>query len=167
MAPTPLKTEKLLKPLKDFGYTTLWLEDLCYLWEWGISKDLLVHNKRLSGEETWKKLQKALSRGNIDSLGNTYPHCKILEHNGINDHFHGPDKVCYNGKYQHYYSLDYLKLYQETMHSSGQPYFTFFQTNTGHEDTGVRIQDFDIDFVQCLEFLKSQDNTLTIIFSDH
>ena len=167
MPPAPLKTEKLLKPLKDLGYKTLWLEDLCYLWEWGISKDLLVHDKKLSREETWKKLQKALSNGGIDSLGNTYAHCKILDQNGVNDHFHGPDKVCYNGKHQHYYSLDYLKLYQDAMHSSGQPYFTFYETNIGHEDTGVRIQDFDIDFVQYLEFLKSQDNTLTIIFSDH
>ena len=167
MPPSPLKTEKLLKPLKDLGYKTLWLEDLCYLWEWGISKDLLVHDKELTRGETWKKLQKALDKAGIDSLGNTYAQCKILDYNGVNDHFHGPDKVCYNGKHQHYYSLDYLRLYQDTMHSRGQPYLTFYQTNIGHEDTGVRIQDFDVDFVEYLEYLKSQDNTLTIIFSDH
>ena len=167
MPPTPLKTEVILRPLKDLGYSTLWLEDLCYQWEWGISKDLLVHDKELTQEETWKKLQKALKKAGIDSLGNTYAQCEILKENGVNDHFHGPDKVCYHSKHQHQYSLEYLKMYQESMHSKRQPYFTFYETNIGHEDTGLRIQDFDADFVQYLKFIKSQDNTMTIIFSDH
>ena len=167
MPPVPLKTEILLDPLRELGYKTLWLEDLCYLWEWGISKDLLVHDKELTQEETWKKLQRALNKAGIDSLGNTYANCEILRHNGVNDHFHGPDKVCYNSKHQHLYTLEYLRMYQDMMHSVGQPYFTFYETNIGHEDSGVRIQDFDVDFVEYLKFLKSQDNTMTIIFSDH
>ena len=167
MPPTPLKTEVILKPLKELGYGTLWLEDLCYLWEWGISKDLLVHDKELTQEQTWKNLQKALRKAGIDSLGNTYTHCDILRNNEVNDHFHGPDRVCYNSKHQHEYSLEYLRMYQENMHSQGQPYFSFYETNVGHEDTGVRIQDFDEDFVKYLKFIKSQHNTLTVIFSDH
>ncbi|KAK3576865.1 hypothetical protein CHS0354_012918 [Potamilus streckersoni] len=165
--PQPLKIESLFQPLKKAGYQTLWLEDLCYSWEWGLPKDLKFHNESLTAREIWNKIKLALQKAGIDSLGMTYAHCQILEANGVNDHFHGPDNVCYNGRHQHNYSLEYLKYYQTEMIHRGQPFVTFFETNVGHEDTGTRIQTLDTDLEKYLHFLISQTNTLTVMFSDH
>ncbi|XP_076456688.1 uncharacterized protein LOC143290987 [Babylonia areolata] len=167
LPPEPLKTEALLKKLKERGYSTLWLEDLCYLWEWGISKDLLVHNKSLTPDQTWRRLQKALSKAGIDSLEVTYAMCKVLSENGVPDHFHGPDAVCLNGRHQHDYLLDYLWLYQQTMVKTGTPFFSFLETNVGHEDSGRRIKTFDRSLQHHLESVLKLKNTVTIIFSDH
>ena len=167
LPPEPLKTEALLMSLKKKGYSTLWLEDLCYLWEWGISKDLLVHNKTLSREQTWRRMQQALSNAGIDSLEVTYAMCGILSKNGVPDHFHGPDAVCFNGRHQHDYLLEYLLLYQESLSKAGTPFFTFMETNVGHEDTGRRIQTLDNSLRNYLERVVAQKNTLTIIMSDH
>jgi hypothetical protein len=167
LPPESLRVEALWSMFKEQGYSTLWLEDLCYLWEWGLSKDLLVHNKTFTSQETWMKLQNTLRKKSIDSLEVTYAMCKILSENGVNDHFHGPDAVCYNGIHQHEYLLDYLWLYQDAMSDIGIPYFTFTETNVGHEDTGRRIQSYDKSFVRYLQHALTQKNTLTVIFSDH
>ncbi|KAL8616787.1 hypothetical protein ACOMHN_017824 [Nucella lapillus] len=168
LPPEPLKTEALLKTLKRRGYSTLWLEDLCYLWEWGLSKDLRVHNKTLTQQQTWENLQQALKQARIDSLEVTYAMCKVLNENGVADHFHGPDAVCFNGHHQHEYLLEYLELYQRTMVQARSPFFTFLETNVGHEDSGKRIQAFDPFFQRYLKnILNQQKNTLTVIFSDH
>ena len=167
LPPEPLKTEKLLRMLKQRGYSTLWLEDLCYLWEWGLSKDLQVHNKTLTSKQTWEHLQQALARAGIDSLDVTYAMCRVLSENGVPDHFHGPDVVCLNGRHQHDYLLDYLWLYQETLAKDGRPFFTFMETNVGHEDTGRRIQTLDQSLSRYLQHAATLDNTLTIVMSDH
>ncbi|KAK7489890.1 hypothetical protein BaRGS_00018912 [Batillaria attramentaria] len=165
--PEPLGVEHLLKKLKQKGYGTLWLEDLCYQWEWGLSKDLLVHNRSLSREQTWHKFHKALSRAHIDSVEVTYAMCKILIDNGVPDPFHGPDAVCENGRHQHEYFLEYLALYQNVMQMAQQPYFSILVTDAGHEGTGRRIQTLDVALKQYLQQAATQDNTLTVLMSDH
>ncbi|XP_046355258.2 uncharacterized protein LOC124134461 [Haliotis rufescens] len=167
MPPEALKIEGLFGLFRDAGYCTLWLEDLCFEWEWGISKDLLVHNKSLSTEETWKSLRKAFSKAGIESFGVSTASCEILNQNGVNDHFHGPDTVCFNGRHQHEYLLDYLKLYQDMMAATSKPYVTFLETNVGHEDTGRRVQTMDDHLAEYLAFAANQRNTLTVVFSDH
>ena len=47
----PLPTEVLLGEYKAKGYETLWLEDLCWEWEWGLPKDLKVVNKSYAEHE--------------------------------------------------------------------------------------------------------------------
>lgn len=167
LPPEPLKTEVLLQRLKQEGYTTLWLEDMCYRWEWGLSKDLRVFNKSLSREESWDRLQKALVKAGIDSMEVTLAMCKILNDNGVPDIFHGPDAVCYNGKHQHEYLFDYLLLYQKEMLDLKQSFFTFLETNIGHEDTGLRVQSLDSTLSSYLQQAAQQENTLTVLFSDH
>lgn len=162
-----LKTEYLLKILKERGYTTLWLEDLCYKWEWGLSKDLRVHNKSLNREEIWQNLQTALQKASIDSLEITYAMCRILSENKVPDPFHGPDSICQNGKHQHEYLLEYLLHYQEAMLVARKPWFTFLETNVGHEGTGRRIQTIDIFLSRYLAQAARFQNTLTLIMSDH
>ncbi|XP_059178631.1 uncharacterized protein LOC131957842 [Physella acuta] len=165
--PEPLKVGALFGKYKALGYRTLWLEDLCYLWEWGISKDLHFLNKSGSSEQTWARMWQKLVLNSIDSVGVTLAMCRVLAANNLEDHFHGPDSVCFNGRHQHEYLLDYLLLYQQVMEESQQPYLTFTMTNVGHEDTGRRIQTLDAALAKYLSSAASLPNTLTIVFSDH
>lgn len=45
------------------------MEDLCWHWEWGISKDLLVHNKTINRQTYYQRLMKAFQKAEIDSFG--------------------------------------------------------------------------------------------------
>lgn len=162
-----LKVDHLLVPLKTLGYKSLWLEDLCPYWEWGISKDLLVYNKNLNKKALYKKLIDVSRKAGIDSLGNTFSSCDILNANDVPDPFHAPEKLCYNGKHQHEYTLSYLETYQRVMAKRSQPFISFFETNVGHEGTGKRVQYFDSALALYLSFAKDLTNTLTIIWSDH
>ncbi|CAG5135565.1 unnamed protein product [Candidula unifasciata] len=165
--PQPLKLSYLYGKFKKKGYHTLWIEDLCYLWEWGISKDLHFLNKSSSDEDTWKRLWKILDKNNIDSVEVTLAMCEVLKANHVPDHFHGPDAVCFNGRHQHEYLLEYLQLYQQTLESQKLPYFMFSQTNVGHEGRGRRVQTLDTSLANYIKFTASLQDTLTIIFSDH
>ena len=51
------------------GYENLVLEDLCWHWEWGFSKELLVHNKSLSKTQYWNNLMKAFEKAGVTSYG--------------------------------------------------------------------------------------------------
>lgn len=165
--PEPLKVGALFGKYKELGYTTLWLEDLCYLWEWGISKDLHFLNKSGSNEQTWARMWQKLVGNYIDDVDVTLAMCRVLAANNVEDHFHGPYAVCFNGRHQHEYLLEYLLLYQQTMEGSHRPYLTFTMTNVGHEDTGRRIQTLDSALAKYLSSAASLPNTLTIVFSDH
>lgn len=165
--PEPLKVSYLLGELKRKGYTSLWLEDLCYLWEWGISKDLHFLKKGSTKTDTWTRMWLKLAESNIDSVGLTVSMCEILKVNKVRDHFHGPNAVCFNGRHQHEYLLDYLRLFQTSMEAVTQPFFTFTMTNVGHEDSGRRIQTLDVSLARYLQSAASLQNTLTVVFSDH
>ncbi|KAI8797882.1 hypothetical protein BgiBS90_000185 [Biomphalaria glabrata] len=162
-----LVLEALLGKFKRKGYNTLWLEDLCYLWEWGIAKDLLFMNKSSHNSDTWVRMWGRLRECDVDSIDITLSMCRILQSNNVKDHFHGPSAVCFNGRHQHEYLLDYLKLYQQRMVNNHKPFFTFTMTNVGHEDTGRRIQSLDIALASYLLESLYLKNTLTIILSDH
>ncbi|WAQ97890.1 hypothetical protein MAR_022263 [Mya arenaria] len=168
MPKTILKIHKLLRPFKALDFKTLWMEDLCPFWEWGISKDLLVYDKFLENSELWQKLSKTLKKSHIDSFGNTHASCRILNRNGVPDPFHGPETVCYNGMHHHEYQLEYLTLYQKTLQKHSQNFFSFFETNVGHEDTGLRTKYLDSSLSEYLKFVRENlKSTLTVIFSDH
>ncbi|KAL5012301.1 hypothetical protein ScPMuIL_010852 [Solemya velum] len=165
--PDPLKVHPLLSSFKQLGYHTLWLEDMCWEWEWGISKNIGVVNKSLDHQELWLKFKHALQKTLIDDMGSTFANCDILRANNVKDHFHGPNAVCFNGRHQHEYHLEYLRNYQRTMIEMHLPYFSFNEINVAHEDTGLRIQTLDKDLAKYLHFASSQKNTLTMIFADH
>ncbi|XP_060070217.1 uncharacterized protein LOC132550201 [Ylistrum balloti] len=167
MPPVSLSTESLFDPFKSLGYHTLWLEDLCWEWEWGISKDLRAFEKSYTKKKIWEDLNAALEKAGIDGLDTTLSSCEIFRVNNINDHFHGPDTVCYGGQFQHQFAFDYLSLYQSHMTDLQQRFITFFQTNVGHEDTGRRIKTLDKSLASYLKFAATQNDTMTILFSDH
>ncbi|KAJ8298239.1 hypothetical protein KUTeg_024770 [Tegillarca granosa] len=167
MPPKPLNTQVLLGRLKQKNYKTLWIEDLCWKWEWGLSKELLVHNKSISDAETWKHLKRALHKAAIDDLDITFASCQILDSLNVKDPFHYADDVCFLGRHHHEYIIEYLQYYQHILQFHKNPYISFYETNVGHEDTMLRIQHFDESFANYLKFTLSLKNTLTVIFSDH
>ncbi|GFO30821.1 hypothetical protein PoB_005732600 [Plakobranchus ocellatus] len=167
--PKPLTLEVMLASFKQRGYHTLWLEDLCHTWEWGLPKDLHFMYTQAGSDnlEFWAQMWRQLHRANLDDIGPTLAMCKVLQANGVPDHFHGPDAVCYNGRHQHEYLLDYLLLHQQAAQTAQRPTFTFTMSNVGHEDTGRRIQTLDSALASYLESASHLSNTLTILLSDH
>lgn len=167
MPKVQLKLSSMFQEFKNLEYNTLWLEDLCPYWEWGLSKDLLVYNKSFSRNQIWSKFKRELKQAYVDSVGNTFAGCGILSVNGVPDPFHGPDKLCYHGYQQHEYQLKYLMQYQKTMVENGERFFSFLETNVGHEDYGIRIQYLDSSMAEYVNFASGLKQTVTVIFSDH
>ena len=167
MPPTPIHTEVLLKKFKRGGYETTWTEDLCWTWEWGIVKNLVVHTPKEKIEVRWKNFQEALQKAGIDRFDMTLSSCEVLKANDHKDPFHGPDVMCYNGKYQQHYILAYLTALQQGLNQAGKPFFHYNEINVAHDDYGRRIQTLDSDLAEYFRFLATQDNMITILFADH
>ena len=167
MPKSRLRVKDLVAPLREIGYVTQWIEDLCPLWEWGIAKDFLVYNKTLSVSEMWKKLKLSLEEVSVDTIGPVLSSCRMLHANAHADPFHGPDRICYNGRHQHEYLLDYLYMFHQEMDNVKKPFFSFYETNIAHESSGLRVQYFDEAFSRYLEYVATLNNTFTVLFSDH
>ncbi|XP_068235914.1 uncharacterized protein [Palaemon carinicauda] len=163
----PLSIEKLYGKFKEKGYRTLWLEDLCWNWEWGLVKDLKVMNTTLEDVVLWKNFKKALDIANIDGVDLTLSSCDILFANGKKDPFRNLPAVCYNGHYHHEYILEYLELYQKSMQKSGSPFISYTMTSVSHEESGIRVQSLDDPLMKYLKFASKLEDTITILFSDH
>ncbi|XP_030836477.1 uncharacterized protein LOC115922218 [Strongylocentrotus purpuratus] len=167
MPPDPVGTKVLLEGFKHMGYETLWMEDLCWTWEWGIAKNFVVHSPKEMLSFRWQKLLDAMKEGGVDQLGLALASCEILHRNNHNDPFHGPPAICYNGEYQHTYMLQYLKSLQKAQQSSRTPFFHYTEINVGHDDLGIRVQGLDTALADYLTFAASLDNTMTILLADH
>ncbi|XP_053629010.1 uncharacterized protein [Cherax quadricarinatus] len=163
----PLPVSQLFGLFKKKGYRTLWLEDLCWNWEWGLIKDLKVINDTLYGQALWENFKKALKHASIDDIDVTLASCDILQSNGKKDPFHNLPAVCFNGRHHHEYVLDYLQLYQASIQNSGQPFLTLTITDVAHDETGLRVQTLDDPLAKYLKFAARLKNTITILFSDH
>ena len=167
MPPDPLRTEALLKKYQHAGYETMWMEDLCWTWEWGIVKNLIVHMPKEKTHVRWKALQDGLKKAGIDRLDMTLSSCEVLKANDHKDPFHGPNAVCYNGKYQQNYMLRYLADLQKQLKKVGKPFFHYTEINVAHDDYGRRVQTLDEDLANYLQSISTQENMLTILFADH
>jgi hypothetical protein len=94
------------------------------------------------------------------------PICEILKDSGYKDSF-GEAPICYNGKYHHTYFLSYLTELQKHLQKVGKPFFHYTSTSVAHEVTGRRIQTLDEDLANYFYRISTQNNTLTVLFSDH
>ena len=167
MPPEPIHSEVLLKRYKRGGYETMWMEDLCWTWEWGIVKNLVVHQPKEKTHIRWQKFQDALRQAGIDRYDMTLSSCEVLKANDHKDPFHGPSAICYNGKYQHTYILSYLAELQKQSKKVSKPFFHYTEINVGHDDHGRRIQTLDEDLAEYIQSISTQDNMMTILFADH
>lgn len=162
----PLPVSHLFSLYKKRGYKTLWLEDLCWNWEWGLVKDLKAMNDTLSQPALWHNFKKALAEASIDSVDVSLASCDILASTGKKDPFHNVPAVCYNGRHHHEYLLEYLQLYQSAIQNVS-PFTTFTVTNVAHDETDLRVQTLDDSLALYLNFASKLKNTVTILFSDH
>ncbi|XP_022110129.1 uncharacterized protein LOC110989803 isoform X2 [Acanthaster planci] len=167
MPPKAVQMGILLKSMKEAGYRTMWTEDLCWTWEWGIAKNMVVHSPGENQDVRWKKLKDVLRQSGIDGLNFSLASCEILKANGIRDTFHGPPVVCYNQRHHHHYTFEFLKMVQSQLNGAQQPFFHFTIANVAHEDTGRRVQTLDDDLAEYLEYLSTQDNMVTVLLADH
>ncbi|XP_066286633.1 uncharacterized protein [Branchiostoma lanceolatum] len=167
MPPKPLEVEKMFMPFKRQGYETLWLEDLCWTWEWGLVKNLAMIQFGERYRLRWRSFREAVKKAGIDRLDSTLTSCDILKESHLPDMFHGPPAICFNGRYQHEYLLSYLRQMQAKMTQLNRPLLSYLMLNTAHEDSGLRVQTLDQAFSEYVRFVAGQQNTLTIIFADH
>ncbi|KAK7065225.1 hypothetical protein SK128_004395 [Halocaridina rubra] len=163
----PLPISKLYGKFKEKGYKTLWLEDLCWNWEWGLIKDLKAMNDSLDDVALWHNFKKRLKAASIDSIDMTVASCDILAANGKKDPFRGLPVVCYNGRHHHEYILDYLQLYHAAFQDAEVPFITYASTSVSHDESGIRVQTLDRPLSEYLKSASTLENTLTIVFSDH
>ena len=103
--------------------------------------------------------------------GLTHSSCEVLGSFGLETPFNGPegDQICFNGKLQHSYFLQYLIDISNTIASSrkSRPLFSYTALNVGHDETGRRIQSLDSDLARFVSVMANTQNTLTIVLADH
>ncbi|XP_071950977.1 uncharacterized protein [Antedon mediterranea] len=165
--PTPINIKRLLDGFKDQDFETMYTEDLCWQGEWGLIRNMLAYDPGDDIKLRWEKFRKSIDKAGIDRIDMTLASCEILNENGVRDPFLGSPSICYNGKYQHQYILDYLTKRQTILERNDQPFFHFTLLNVAHDEHGHRIQTLDRDFATYIKTVSELNNTLTIIMSDH
>ncbi|XP_033127485.1 uncharacterized protein LOC117125182, partial [Anneissia japonica] len=167
MPPTPVKLNRILSGFRKQRYETMYTEDLCWMWEWGLVKNLLAYMPGYDIKSRWELLKVALEKAGIDRVDMTLASCEILHDNHHRDPFHGPPALCYNGQYQHHYILEYLRKRQVLLEVNRKPFFHHTLLNVAHDDHGRRIQTLDEDLANYVKTISELHNTFTIILSDH
>ena len=162
----PIKAGELLLPLKEVGYRVLWMEDLCWRWEWGMGRHFGV-NTTDRGQPEWNELKMRLMEEGVDDMGVSLANCEIFNQLNYTDPFRFPTAMCVSGKSYHEFLFEHLRLYQNELRASGIPFLTFFMSNLAHEATGERIQVLDTSLSSFITESATYNDTLTIILSDH
>lgn len=166
-ANTSIAFDFLFGAMKQKGRQTLYIDDLCWRFNWGLAKHLGIWAKNLSTSERWKRFQEAIISNHIDDIGPSPASCHILESYHMEDPFQGPERICFNGYHHHQYLLKYLLSFQETIKNMHRQFFSFYMSNIAHEPSGRRVQALDLNMAQYLTSLAEMPNILTIITSDH
>ncbi|KAM8939359.1 uncharacterized protein RCH25_052976 [Pelodytes ibericus] len=167
MPPKSVSLNETFGKFKIHGYETLYVEDMCWHWEWGLVKEQRAMNLSAPYTERVKLFNEAVRKAGIDRVDISHSSCLILRENKVTDVFHGPKSICYNGIHQHTYLILYMELFMRRFTSLGKPTFTFLILDTGHEETGIRIKQLDEDLARHVFFLAHQPNTVSFILSDH
>eukprot|EP00794_Sanderia_malayensis_P006130 gene6130-6835_t len=151
--------EILFEMFKKAGYKTLYHDDLCWSYVWGLRKELGI-------PRTWKQFQAAIKSSNIDDTGLTFANCRILKDNGLRNPFSESknNQLCFGSKFQHDYILEYSAMFHET---SVSPTISFTSLNTAHDWHGLRTQTLNKGLVNYVRRISTLKNTITIIMADH
>ena len=163
---------KIAKPLlshfKDAGYQTLWQEDFCWKFSQGFIEDSKLAHLKPKG--MWKKIKQAMKSNDIDSLGITHSSCHVFEENNITSmDDYAVKHICFNGKPQHEYFLEFLGRYLTEVDSKAmaKPLFSLTSLNLGQEESGCHIQMLDKSLASFVKKMASDKNTITILISGH
>ncbi|XP_028400550.1 uncharacterized protein LOC114523731 [Dendronephthya gigantea] len=160
---TPVNLEPLYGVFKKAGFQTMFLDDLCWRAIWGIMDKYKVSN--------WNVLQDKLRVSSIDTRGISESSCMILKRNKMKLPFYAKPKhqICFNGRHQHEYVLEYLTKYLDAIRSTPQskPLFSYTSTHVSHDDGGIRVQTLDAHLKDFIHQMTARTNTLSIVFADH
>ena len=93
----------------------------------------------------------------------------VLDKYDETNHFESPPKVCLNGQFFSKYFMDYIKMVNAANNDDprAKPLLSFVHLNTGHEYTGKRMRNMDVNLAKFLISMATFPDTLTMIFSDH
>ena len=163
--PTAVHFGALLGKFKREGYTTLYQEDLCWEYDWGLIKDTGVYYLKLPKHRRFASFMHAIAKSDIDDLGLTNSVCEIFQRFRIIDGFNYLGNLCFAGEYVHDYFLQYG--YEALMSHVDDPLLSFMLLNVGHEGTGRRIRTLDNSLARYLSLTSQHRNTIHILFSDH
>ena len=163
--PSAVEFGSLFGKFKRVGYTTLYQEDLCWEYDWGLIKDTGVYYLKLPKDRRFSSFMHAIAKSDIDNLGLTNSICEIFQRFRIIDGFNYLGNLCFAGEYVHDYFLQYG--YEALMSHVDDPLLSFMLLNVGHEGTGRRIRTLDNSLARFLSLTSEQRNTIHILFSDH
>lgn len=104
--------------------------------------------------------------------GITEAACKILAEKGKHDlpFFDNKEhQLCFNGRHQHEYLIDYVTRYIDIITSSPRtkPLFSYTSTHVSHDEVGVRVQSVDKHLRDFINTLSRKRNTISFLFADH
>lgn len=166
--------EVLYKKLKNQGYYTLLQEDSCWFDEWGsLFTNNVFQNKTPHTtdeiEKRWENFKEIVNGYYIDDYGLSHATCDVLKRYNVTNQFNRPKRICFGGKVFAEHFLDYsLNVFQGYIDSGKtQPIFAYTHLSPGHEVTGTRIRQIDDALSGYLYSIAHEENTLTIVFSDH
>ena len=169
--PDAIAAHAMFKEFKELGYQTLWQDDICWLEsEWGIARELAVMNLNISLHERWANLNRALKYHGVDHSGITHSACRVSKKYHVPQFFNNPPKICYGGQVYHKFFLEHVHHFLTQIASAGsvaRPLFSLTLLNIGHDASGKRIQQLDASLASFIEKLAEEQNTLSIILSDH
>lgn len=164
----------LTERFKRVGYQTLMHEDLCWYDEWGTILSPEYKKKLKPFTEAFKRVYenfKQATNPHVDNKGITFLTCEILKEFGITNPFGGKYKSnnCWDGRSLSEHLLFYVRRFLSLVDRNPEvaPALAYTHLNTGHERSGKRIRSDDNILSKFLEEMARNDNTLTILMSDH
>lgn len=103
--------------------------------------------------------------------GITHSSCEVLSEYGLVTPFNGPEghRICYNGKFQHFYFLKYNLDTLQAIASNPKalPLLSYISLSVGHDEHGRRIQTLDEALSQYVQRVAQDSNTITLVLADH
>ena len=159
---------------KRFGYQTLIHEDLCWFDYWGsfLSPSYKKNLKPFTeGFRRAFESYKQMTNLHLDDKGLSFLSCDILKDLGLTNPFggHHDRKMCWDGRLLSEYLIAYVRRFLSLVerNQDAAPALAYTHLNTGHENSGKRIRTDDLVLSKFLEDMARNENTLTILLSDH
>ncbi|XP_028519713.1 uncharacterized protein LOC114576724 isoform X2 [Exaiptasia diaphana] len=159
--------------LKSKGYYTMLQDDTCWYDEWGsIFTNYAYQNKTpnslLEFAQQWDYYNDVVRSANIDNMGLSNTACDVFKQYKSTNQLNEPT-VCFSGRPYGEVFLDYTtRLFRANRDTNiKRPIFAFTNLGVGDETSGTRIRQMDDSFAHYVRTLSKDQDTLTVIFSDH
>lgn len=159
--------------LKSKGYYTLLQDDSCWYDEWGsIFTNHAYQNKTpnslLEFAQQWDYYNDVVRSANIDNMGLSNTACDVYKQYKSTNQLKEPT-VCFSVRPYGEFFLNYTTrlLAASRNANTKSPIFAFTNLGVGDELSGTRLRQMDDSFSHYVRTLSKNQDTLTVIFSDH